>query len=376
MRKTNLLYVITKLELGGAQKQLLSLISHLDKEKFQPFLFTAAEGLLMQDAESLKGLTITKSRYLERAINPFKDFFTLIELCRFIKNNKIEIVHTHSAKAGILGRIAARLARAKIIFHTVHGWPFHDFQPVFLRRIFIWLEKVCAKFTDKIIVVCNADKEKGLRNRIGDTEKYCLIRYGIDYEQFNVKEELKAKGLNVAENELVIGTLSCLKPQKSPQDFIKLAYLVNKALSNVKFVLVGDGELRKELERLIQRYDLQKKVILAGWRRDIPQILQAIDVFVLTSLWEGLPIAMLEAMSVSKPVVITRTGGTEELIQDGKNGFLVQPKDMNSMSEKLLLLLKDKKIRDEMGSNARQSLNFDFTTENMVENTQRLYEFS
>ena len=123
MQKINLLYVITKLELGGAQKQLLSLISHLDKSKYRIFLFTAHQGLLIQNASLISDLTLYRSKYLEGQINPIKDIIALIEIFRFIKKNKIEIVHTHSSKAGILGRIAAKLAGKKNIIHTVHGKP-------------------------------------------------------------------------------------------------------------------------------------------------------------------------------------------------------------------------------------------------------------
>ena len=129
MHKTNLLYIITKLELGGAQKQLLSLIKGLDKQVYNIFLFTAKDGLLIKEALALDGLILNRSRFLERKINPLKDLLALIEIYGFIKKNRIQIVHTHSSKAGILGRLAAGLAKTKIIIHTVHGWSFHDYQP-------------------------------------------------------------------------------------------------------------------------------------------------------------------------------------------------------------------------------------------------------
>ncbi len=151
MQKINLLYVITKLELGGAQKQLLDLIRHLDKEKFKLFLFSAQTGLLLPEALSIQELTIKKSKWLERAINPLKDLPALLELFYFIKKNNIKIVHTHSSKAGILGRLAAKLANVKIILHTVHGWSFNNHQSVLKRKLFIRLERFAAQFTDKLL---------------------------------------------------------------------------------------------------------------------------------------------------------------------------------------------------------------------------------
>jgi len=373
MQKTNLLYVITKLELGGAQKQLLSLIRSLDKERFDILLFTACDGLLLKEASCIKGLTLRKSRYLERPINPLKDLLALIEIYRFIKKNNIDIVHTHSSKAGILGRFAAKLAKVKFVIHTVHGWSFNDYQPILSRIFFICLERFSAHFTDKLIVVSHYDKQKGLKNRIGDEGKYKLIRYGIEYTEFfradgKIKEEL---GIN--STDLVVGMISCFKPQKSPQDFIKLSFLVNQIFPNVKFLLVGDGVLRNQIKKLINNFKLQDKVILTGWRKDISRILSAIDIFVLTSLWEGLPIVVLEAMSANLPVVATHTGGIEEVIIEDKTGFLVSPSNMNTMSEKIAILLKDESLRRQMGQNAKNNLGIQFTVQNMVRNNQDLY---
>src|SRR4030042_947679 len=165
MQRINLLYVITELELGGAQKQLLSLINQLNKEKYRPFLLTAREGLLLPQALSIPGITIKKSRWLTRPINPFKDLLALVEIYRFIKRNNIRIVHTHSSKAGILGRLAARLAKTRVIIHTVHGWSFNHHQSILVRFFFVWLERLVARFTDKLIVVSDYDKQKGLDNR-------------------------------------------------------------------------------------------------------------------------------------------------------------------------------------------------------------------
>ena len=373
MPKINLLYVVTKLELGGAQKHLLDLITYLDKRRYNIFLFTASEGLLVQDALSIEGLTLKCSRFLERPINPLKDALALIEIYRFIKRNKIDVVHTHSSKAGILGRLAARLARTRIILHTVHGWSFHDYQPIVGRNFYIWLERLCGKFTDKLIVVSNHDRQKGLENRIGDEKKYALIRYGINSLEFGLKDQNIRRGWGINSNDLVVGMVSCFKPQKSPGDFIKLAYSVHKNLPDVKFILVGDGILRKAIERLIYKLNLGKQVVLTGWRRDMPRILSMMDVFVLTSLWEGLPISALEAMAASLPVVATHTGGISEVISEAKTGFLVQPRRIDKMAEKVSSLLKDENLRSQIGRNAKGSLGQDYTVRGMVRYTDNLY---
>ena len=373
MRKINLLYVITKLELGGAQKHLLNLINHLDKQKYNLFLITAQEGLLINDALSITELRLIKLRFLERSINPLRDFLALYLIYSFIKKNKIDIVHTHSSKAGILGRWAAGLARVKIILHTVHGWSFNEYQNPILRKIIICLERLTAIITDRLIVVSYHDWQKGLDSYIGNKEKYKLIRYGIDFREFGKKDKSLREELGIDEHDLLIGMVSCFKPQKSPQDFIRLSFLVNKTLPKVKFLLVGDGFLRKKIQGLISKFNLEQQVILTGWRQDIPRILKALDIFVLTSLWEGLPISVLEAMAASLPVIATNTGGIAEVVSGGKTGFLVPPGDVNRMTEKLNNLLADENLRKQLGENAKTSLGSEFSVENMVKNTENLY---
>lgn len=372
-RKINLLYVITKLELGGAQQQLLSLIRHIDKSRCNLFLFTAQGGWLMEDALSIGGLTLSRSRYLERPVNPWKDTLAVFEIAGFIKKNKIDIVHTHSSKAGILGRLAATLAKATIIIHTVHGWSFNDFQRPWVRSLYAWLEKIAAKVTEKIVVVSVHDRQKGLVCGIGREDQYYLIRYGIDRGQFYEKDARARRSFGIGETEVVVGTISCFKPQKALDDFVRLADLISRICPKVKFLIVGDGVLRAKIEAMISRLKLAPRFLLTGWRRDIPEILSAMDVFVLTSLWEGLPVSILEAMSAGLPVVATHTGGIADVIVEGETGFLVPCKDSVSMLKKILPLLEDPRLRDRIGRNARARIGEEFSTENMARITENLY---
>jgi len=376
MPPINLLYVITKLELGGAQKQLLALIRNLDKEKFRLFLFTAKDGFLLAEALSINDLTVHKSRWLERPLNPFKDLLALIEICRFIKKNNIEIIHTHSSKAGILGRLAAKLARGngvRKIVHTVHGWSFNEYQPIPARVLYIFLERFVGRFTDTLIVVSDWDKRKGLDNKIGKDGAYILIRYGIDFNELRVGASSLKQDLGLAADDLAVGMVACFKPQKAPQDFIKVAACVHKILPRVKFLLVGDGLLRKDIERLIYAYNLQNQVILTGWRQDIPALLSVIDVLVLTSLWEGLPVSVLEAMASAKPVIATRTGGVSEVLGEGRGGFIVPARDTAAIADKLVSLLQNETLRKQAGQDARAALPACFRLENMVAQTAKLY---
>jgi len=372
--KINILYVITKLELGGAQKQLLELIRGLDKARFNIFLFTAQKGILMPDALSINELHVKRSGWLERNLNPIKDLFSLVELFIFIKRNKIDIIHTHSSKAGILGRIAGRLAGAKTVMHTVHGWPFHQYQPFLAGIIFLWLERIAATCSDKLIVVSQSDLHKGLKYICNNQNKYALMNYGVEID-LNAEQSCEAikKELRIKEGDLIVGNISCFKPQKAPLDFLKLASLVKKSHPRVKFVLVGDGILRKKIQSQILHFGLQDSFTLTGWRKDIPKLLSNIDILVLTSLWEGMPISVLEAIRCAKPVVATDTGGIREIVVDGYNGFLVKPQDIQSMSEKLSLLLNNKGLREKMGGLGKDNLGSKFSLKGMVQANQDLY---
>ncbi|HTZ11604.1 MAG TPA: glycosyltransferase family 4 protein [Candidatus Margulisiibacteriota bacterium] len=373
MQKINILFVVTELELGGAQTQLLELLRRLDKDRFRPFLLSGRRGLLIPEASLIEGLFFKKAAWLKRSISPLEDILALIEIYLFIKKHKIRIIHTHSSKAGILGRLAAALAGVKPVIHTVHGWSFNDYQHPFLRKLFVSLERIASSFTDTIIVVCEHDKQRGLTSKIGAADKYLLIRYGIDYARFGKADKDIRRGLGIDASGLVVGMISCFKPQKSVKDFIEAARLIAGSFPEVSFILIGDGALRKDIEKLISSSHLEGKIILTGWRRDIPEILSAMDIFVLTSLWEGLPIVVLEALASGKPVVATNTGGISEVIHEGKNGFLVPPRDTGLLCEKLSLLLKDRELRMRLGAEAGRTLNQDFFTDNMLKSTQDLY---
>ena len=376
MPKINLLYVITKLELGGAQKQLLSLINNLDQGKFNVYLFTAKEGRLIPQDLLIDGLTLKRSEFLERLINPLKDVLALAEIYCFIKKNRIQIVHTHSSKAGILGRLAAKLAQVPVIIHTVHGWSFHDYQPSMVYNFYLFLERICATFTNRIIVVSNYDKKNGLNNSVGQARQYVLIRYGINRDEFKGQEKraLARASLGLSDGDLVVGMVACFKPQKAPLDFIKLAGAMKNDFPNIKFILVGDGVLRRKICALIEKLNLKQQVVLAGWRKDLPLILSCLDVFVLTSLWEGLPIVVLEAMAAGVPWVATDTGGIREVAVNEKTGCLVKAHDIQSMRSQIKELLTDVSKRQEFSRLSRERIGAEeFLSSSLLRRTEEIY---
>jgi len=364
------------LELGGAQQNTIYTIEHLEKTKYEPILISGAGGILDQEVKNNPQIRCFFIPHLVRAISPLRDTLAFISLYRLLKSEKVDLVHTHSSKAGILGRWAAHFAKVPKIMHTYHGFGFNDYQKWWVRRLLIWLERITARVTDKLVAVSNENIKKGLTNGIGEEVQYAMVHSGIETKAFSeVSGDIdeKRREIGIDKNEPVIGMIACFKPQKAPLNFIRLAERVCSVYPQAKFVLVGDGELRPKIEKLIAKLNLKNRVVLTGWRRDIPRIIHIFDVLVLTSLWEGLPRVFLEAWASGKPVVATDVDGARESIIDGKNGFLVEPDDLNRMAERVVWLIKNRDSAQKMGQEGRNTLYPSFDIDCMVKDIEKLY---
>lgn len=360
MDKTTVVHIITKLELGGAQQNTLFTVANLERSKYEPVLISGTEGILVEDAKKLKDVKVYLITELVREIRPFKDVISFLKIRRILKELKKPrsniIVHTHSSKAGILGRWAARVAGINLIIHSVHGFSFNDYQPSFLRAFYIFIERVTSLVTTRFIAVSKANIEKGIAEGIFSKDKAVLIRSGIDIREF---QEVKGDRMKKKE-ELgadarcpLVAMIACFKTQKSPLDFVKIARIVSDNISEIRFLLVGDGVLRSEIEELIKKLGMDGKILLLGWRNDIPEILSCVDVLVLTSLWEGLPRVFPQAMASGVPVVATEVDGAPEAIKNGINGYLLPPKDINAMAEKVIYLIRHPEKAQEMGEKGK-----------------------
>ncbi|PIU83124.1 MAG: hypothetical protein COS68_05750, partial [Elusimicrobia bacterium CG06_land_8_20_14_3_00_38_11] len=287
MAKIKVVHIITLLELGGAQENTLYTCEHLDKNKFDVMLLCGKGGIL--DAQT-KNIRIYFVKELMREICPFYDLIAFIKIYKILKKEKPDIVHTHSSKAGIIGRWAAYYAKVPLIIHTFHGFGFNDEQNYFVRKIYILAERLTAKITDKLVAVSYENISKGLKNKIGNELQYTMIRSGIKLQDYQIDIDFEKKKKEFGlKNEHIVGMIACFKKQKAPLDFIKTAKSVCAEKPDAKFILVGDGVLRKRIEAEIKKLNLEKNVILTGWRKDTNEIIKIFDVFVLTSLWEGLP---------------------------------------------------------------------------------------
>ena len=369
MAKIKILYIITNLALGGAQKNALYMAEHLDSCKYEKHFISAPQGALFEDTGQYKQIKFYFLPYLKRQISPIHDFLAFLAIRRYIKKHKITIVHTHSSKAGIIGRWAAKAARVSMIFHTIHGWSFNDYLPGFLKGVYVFIEKLTAKITMCMIAVSKQDIKKGLAHKIGQPQQYKLIHYGIEINKF-YKHSFQKK----ERKELIVGMIACLKPQKNPLDFIKVAEIISRDNKKVKFKIIGDGVLKRKLEKEIMIRGLSEQVDLLGWRRDIPELINQIDIVVLTSLWEGLPIALLEAMATAKPIVAYDTDGICEAVQHGLSGFICPKNDINSLADNIKKLLNDLILLENMGGQGYQLIcDSDFNSGAMMQSIEGLY---
>ena len=369
-------HVITKPELGGAQLSTLNLISNLPEDKYQVSVITSPSGILKHEFKSIKNATVYFSPFLTRPLNLILDIFALINIYIIYRCNRFKIIHTHSSKAGIIGRWTALLARIPVIIHTVHGWPFHDYQNPLEKRFFILLEKITAAFTTKIICVSKKDIETGLKYKIAPKEKFVLIKYGIPLYQFknsNCNKAEKKKELGINNEDPVIGMVSCLKPQKSPLDYVKACIDVYNEMPGVNFLLIGDGILKKRCKSELRKTSLNGRFVFAGWRRDVSELLDIIDIVVLTSKWEGFPIAIIEALAKGKPIVATDVGGVRELVKDGVMGYITRPKEHKDTTDRILNILKDRDSFFKMREEAFKSIDDSFDISAMAHNTDNLY---
>lgn len=366
------LHIITKLEFGGAQGNTIWTVTNLNKEIFDARIVSGKGGFWDKDVPMEKVIFLN---HLIRRINPIRDILGLMEIFRIIKKEKPVIIHTHSSKAGILGRIAAKFAAVPVIIHTFHGFGFNSEQPAPLRYLFILLEKLCAKISDVLIFVSNSNMDTANQLGIGNPKQYRLIRSGICLEKYSGKTDFqkKRKELQIPEKGKIVISVGNLKPQKNPDDFIEIAYKIIKKIENVYFVYVGGGKTLERVKKQILNMGILDRCIFTGWRQDVHELLAISDIFVLTSLWEGLPRSLVEALKSGLACVCYKTDGIVDLIKDGINGFLVEQKNVNEMCEKIKILLNDENFRKKICEGALKTDLSEFDINQMVREQEKLY---
>ncbi|CAN2040237.1 Glycosyltransferase family 4 protein [Candidatus Magnetomoraceae bacterium gMMP-15] len=379
MKQIPVLNIITRMIIGGAQETPMLTADLIDKSQWAMDILsgpqTGPEGSLIEETRS-RGISLKIEPMLVREINPLKDIIALFRLIRFIKKGKYKIVHTHSSKAGILGRWAAWLAGTPVIIHTVHGWGHNSRQHPLIRAFYILLEKLTLPITDRLIAVSPLDIQKGLSDGIGKQNDFVVIRSGIELERFGhpkISRDKTRSSLGIPPHAFVIGSVTRLSPQKAPLDFIEAVGIIAKKNPNAWFVIVGDGPLRQDVERLANKLDLKDRLILTGLRRDIPELMAAFDIFVLSSLWEGLPRVLPQAMATGLPIVATNIDGNAEAVIDRLNGLLTPPSDPSALAQAIIEIMNDPEMADRMGA-AGMKCSHEFGAQKMTDEIEMLYK--
>jgi glycosyltransferase involved in cell wall biosynthesis len=312
---------------------------------------------------------------LIREVRPLQDLRSLIALWKLFRKERPDVVHTHSSKAGILGRWAAWLAGVPNIFHTAHGFGFNDFQRPLVRNIYIWLERITGRISTKLVVVSYANADKGEKSGVLKPGEWILCRDAISVAEFiNGKPAGPQPLPEGGSDRVTIGMVACFKPQKSPVDFVDVAAAVLKQTPRAHFVMAGDGELRPQIEARIRHHGIESHMTLLGWKNEneMPGLYRNLDIVVLTSLWEGLPCVFSEAMACELPIVATNVDGAREAIVHEDNGFLHEPHDIAGMAQSVVKLVENSEMRKAMGARGKSRvMEFDISTS--VSNLETAY---
>lgn len=389
MENIKVLHIITRFDKGGsAQNTYLSLLG-LRKKNYQ---LSLVSGLSLEsemkheeikakekDIQILKseGIEFTQCPSLLRRINIIRDLKAFFDIWRIIKKYNPLIVHTHSSKAGLMGRLAAKLAGTPIIVHTPHGHVFFGYFGPFKTKLFIIFEKLASRITDKIVALTNREKKDHILFKIAEEDKFSVIYSGIELnilkESSSEEKQNLKKELGIPENSLIVGTAGRLVPVKGPEFLVKASKYIISKYPDTYFMFTGDGPLEQDLKRKALEMGISDNIIFLGWRDDLVKIISIYDIFVLPSLNEGMGRVLVEAMALGKSIIASNVGGIPDLVIHGKNGFLVPPKNPKELAKYIQVLLEDKDKREKMGL-AGKEMAYNFTSERMVEKIANLYK--
>jgi glycosyltransferase involved in cell wall biosynthesis len=370
----HIVYIITKLELGGAQKVVLTLFRGVSAPQFTASLVAGKGGVL--DATLNKEDKVTLLPDLQRDVSlggffrEIKSWCYLVQSLRSLRKQYPQlIVHTHSTKAGLLGRWAAWFAGVKTRVHTIHGYAFHDHQSSLAWWAIYFLEWVTSFITTHFVSVSSYDYQLGCRLFLRFKEKATMIRAAISWDDFYGARALARPKVRTP---FVFGTVACFKPQKNIFDTLRAFHMVAQHSDDVWLEIIGDGAQRPHIESWIKEYNIQDRVIVSGWCHDVPARMAKWHAFVLTSLWEGLPCSVIEARVLQLPVLAYNTGGISDVITHNVNGCLYSQGGWRHMAQDMLRLVHDDEWYTRLAFYGDQLQ--DFHDNEMIAQHRRLYE--
>jgi len=374
--QTKILYLVTQSDFGGAQRYVFDLASNFS-QKYAIIVAGGEQGHQGELTKRLKekNIEFRHLSHLKRAISPLHDWLAFWQIVKLIKKEKPNIIHLNSSKISILGSLAAqyvsRIISYKLyVIYTVHGWIFNEELSAGKKYFYLWCERFTARFKDKIICLSEFDKQNAIKQKIEPAKKISVIHNGIKPINFLSKEEAREK-LNIPQDAVAIGTIGNLYKNKGYQHLIKAFKILN-----IKYLIlniIGEGPESKNLKSEILNLKLDKKIMLIGNIPSAASLLSAFNIYICSSIKEGLPYSILEAMQAGLPIVSTNVGAIPEVIADKKSGLLVEPKNPDRLAKKIKYLIDNPEVAKRLGENAKEKVK-EFSLEKMLEKTEELYE--
>jgi len=382
MEKVKVAQVITRMDWAGSTDIVRILTENLDKNKYEiKLIIGKSKNLTPKNKRFLECFrdNVIVVPFLRREINLLLDLLSFFSLYLIFKREKFAIIHTHTSKAGFLGRISGKLAGGSKIVYMPHGHIFYGYFNSFISNFFIFLEKLAGFFTDKIIALTNLEKNDFLSLKIVPEEKIAVVPSGIEIKEIlEVKNKsspaLKEK-LGFRLEDKLVGMTSRLEPVKGGIYFIEAIPLVLKRFADVKFLIVGEGSQKKFLMRRARELDIEEdRVLFLGWRKDVLEIISILDILVQPSLNEAVGRSLLEAQLMGVPIVATSVGGIPEVVQNKRTGLLVKPKDSQALARAIIELLEDDEKRKSYFQAGQNWVKENFSSQKMVEKIDRIYK--
>lgn len=378
MKVIKVCHIITRLDRGGSATNTVETVARLNPSRYETFLIC---GLTHDPDGTIETLLRQKNiRYkfipeLVRDVSLLKDVHAFFTLLGFLRQNRFDIVHTHSSKAGILGRWAARFAGVKHIIHTPHGHVFYGYFSPWLTAIFLFAEQLTARITDKIITLTEKGKTEHVQLKIGSPEKFIPVYSGIDINAAADRApdiHLRDR-YGIHKSDIVIGTVTRLVTIKGVEHLIRAVGSLRSRHPNVRLMIIGEGPLKDELAKFVSELALTDSVVFCGFHNDPLPFFHAFDIFCLPSLNEGMGRVILEAMACGKPVVASDTGGIPELVQDGVTGFLCPIADPGSIAAAIEKLINNNQLCREFGAAGKKAATAKFSIEKMISDIENIY---
>ena len=378
-RPIRIMYIIARLNIGGPAVHVVLLTERLGPPAFESILVCGRVGPQEGDMAYLAtqhGIEPFYIAELGRELSPLRDIVTLLKLWRLMRRTRPDIVHTHTAKAGFVGRWAAWLARVPVRVHTFHGHVFHGYFGPAKTRLFLWLERLTARLTTRLITI-----SPGLRDELANTyhiapaHKIEVVPLGLDLQAFADTPRHAGnfrRQFDIPPEAPLVGIVGRLAPIKNHELVLQMAARIvqTPALCEARFAIVGDGECRAGIEARVSELGLDKHVLFTGWQTDLRSVYSDMDALVITSHNEGTPDSLIEALAAGAPVVATAVGGVPDLLRDGEYGRLVPPGDPDRLAEAVIAVLGERSA-DRAG--AQQAILANYGIDRLVADLARLY---